>query len=128
MDDIADKIQSVLSDPESMKQISEIAQMLGLSPEAEPPAESGAPMAALAPQPNADSGMPDIGALMSLAGMLKNAGGSDDNINFLIALRPLLNDDKKQRIDRAVKILKLINLLPVLKESGILGGDFLGIL
>ena len=119
MDDLAEKINSVLSDPESMKQLSEIAGMLGFSPDAPPPQA--------VPEPQ-DSGMPDIGMLMSLAGKLKDAGTDDNNINFLVALRPLLGEDKQPRIDRAIKILRLINLLPVLKESGILGGDMLGIL
>ena len=121
MHDLAEKINSVLSDPESLKQLSEIAGMLGFPP------PDGAPTPA-PPSESPDTGMPDITALMSLAGKLKDAGTDDDNINFLVALRPLLGEDKKPRIDRAIKILRLINLLPVLKDSGILGGDLLGIL
>lgn len=125
MDDLAEKINSVLSDPESLKQLGEIASMLGFSPDSAPPP----------PQQSAETsdiglpdGLPDIATLMTLAGKLKDAGADDDNINFLAALRPLLSDDKKPRIDRAIKILKLLNLLPVLRDSGILGGDLLGIL
>lgn len=123
MDDLAEKINSVLSDPESLKQLGEIASMLGFSPDDAPPMPQQ-PDAFTAP----DSGMPDIATLMTLAGKFKDAGADDDNINFLTALRPLLSDDKKPRIDRAIKILKLLNLLPVLRDSGILGGDLLGIL
>lgn len=121
MEDIAGKISEILSDEESMKQLGEIAQMLGFSPDSAPQPSP----AAASPQGN---GMPDIAALMSLAGKLKEAGADDDNINFLVALRPLLSDDKKPRIDRAIKILRLINLLPIIRDSGLLGGDLLGIL
>lgn len=124
MEDFAGKISEILSDEESMKQLSEIAQMLGFSP------DGGSPPAPVNSLPDSSDmgGMPDIGALMSLAGRLKDAGGNDDNVNFLIALRPLLSEEKRPKIDRAVKILKIINLLPILKDSGILGGDLLGIL
>lgn len=121
MEDIAEKIQSVLSDPDSMRQLSEIAQMLGFSPEE----QSGNLVQQPAPDPG---GMPDITALMNLAGKLREAGGNDNNINLLNALRPLLDDDKKVKIDRAIKVLKIINLLPILRDSGILGGDLFGIL
>lgn len=126
MDDLAEKINTVLSDPESLKQLGEIAQMLGFSPDQAPtPPQPSPPSEDTGPS---DFSMPDIASLMTLASRLKDAGTDDDNINFLTALRPLLSDDKKPRIDRAIKILKLINLLPVLKDSGILGGDLLGIL
>lgn len=119
MDDLAEKINSVLSDPESLKQLGEIAQMLGFSPDGQPTPSS---------QQTNTPEMPDIGAIMTLAGKLKEAGGDDDNIRFLMALRPLLSEEKQPKIDKAVKILKLINLLPVIKDSGLLGGDLLGIL
>ena len=124
MEDFAGKISEILSDEESMKQLGEIAQMLGFSPDG---GSTPAPSANL-PDSGDMGGMPDIGALMGLAGKLREAGGNDDNVNFLIALRPLLSEEKRPKIDRAVKILKIINLLPILKDSGILGGDLLGIL
>lgn len=122
MEDIAEKIQSVLSDPDSMRQLGEIAQMLGFSPE-----EQQGNLLQQQPEPDI-GGMPDITALMSLAGKLREAGGNDNNINLLNALRPLLDDEKKVKIDRAIKLLKIINLLPILRDSGILGGDLFGIL
>lgn len=120
MEDLAEKISSVLSDPESMKQLSELAQMLGLPAENIPvPQENDG-------KPNEQ--MPDVGAIMNLAAKIKEAGQNDDNINFLNALRPLLSDEKKPKIDRAIKILKLLNILPALKDSGLMGGDLFGIL
>lgn len=123
MEDFAEKIQSVLSDPDSMRQLGEIAQMLGFSPEEQSATNLPQQQSALDL-----GGMPDITALMSLAGKLREAGGNDNNINLLNALRPLLDDEKKLKIDRAIKLLKIINLLPILRDSGILGGDLFGIL
>lgn len=121
-DDLSKKIQSILSDEESLKQISELAAMMGLSvPDPTGSGEQGAP--------GGDEGSaPDIAALASLAGALKSSAAEDDNIRLLMALKPLLHEERRRRVDGAVKILRLINLLPALRESGILGGDLLGIL
>ncbi len=116
MDDLAEKINSVLSDPESLKQLGEIAKMLGFSPDG---AEENPPE---------QTEMPDIAALTALAGKLRDAGGDDDNIRFLSALRPLMSEEKRPRIDKAIRLLKLINLLPVIRDSGLLGGDLFGII
>ncbi|MCD8005984.1 MAG: hypothetical protein LUF29_03275 [Oscillospiraceae bacterium] len=117
MDDFADKISSILSDEESMRQIGELAAMLGLSPDGEggnPPENSA---------PSTDNF--DMGAVAGLMQKMKGFQPDDDNTRFLLALRPLLGEEKQNKIDRAVKILRLLNLLPLISESGLLGGDFL---
>lgn len=121
MEDLAQRIGNILSDEESLKQIGELAAMLGLSdvPPPQPAEQKNTPALA--------SGM-DVGALMSLASKLKDFNPDDDNVRFLLALRPLLGEDKRIKIDKAVKILKLINILPLIKDSGLMGGDFFGIL
>lgn len=130
MDDFAEKINSVLSDPESMKQLSELAQMFGFSTEGMAQAPSNTAPAATAPVPQSApaQGGPDISAMMNLMGKIRDASANDNNINFLNALRPLLSEERRPKVDRAVKLLKLINILPALKDIGLLGGDFLGIL
>lgn len=128
MEDFAGRIQSILSDEESLKQIGELAQMLGLG--APPSAESSSPMSlpvseeGQGPQNDVLSGI-DIGAVMKL---VSGFNSEDDNIRFIIALKPLLSEEKRAKADTAVKLLKLVNLIPLIKESGLLGGDFLGIL
>lgn len=138
MDDLAEKIQSILSDEESLKQIGELAAMLGLGdPQSAPPppsANQSSPGAVFQPQskprenPGDLPGNINIGALMSLANAFKSYAAEDDNIRLIMALKPLLSEEKRAKADKVIKILKLINLLPLIKDSGILGGDFLGIL
>ena len=43
----------------------------------------------------------------------------------LRALRPLLSEKRAKKVDDAVRIMQLVQLLPTLKESGLfrLGGD-----
>ncbi len=113
MDDFAEKISSILSDEESMKQIGELAAMLGLSPDSSSQPEAQSTQDSL-----------DIGALTGLMQKMKGFQPDDDNTRFLLALRPLLGEEKQNKIDRAVKILRLLNILPLISESGLLGGDF----
>ncbi len=68
-----------------------------------------------------DSGL-NLGALMGIQQMLGAFNQNDDiNTNLLLALRPHFSDERKNKIDQAVKMLKLFTVLPLLKDSGILG-------
>lgn len=128
MEDLASKISEILSDEQSLKQINELASMLGLSGEAE--AESSVPVSLSAPQ--TDELPFDIISMMNLISKFKDSSQNDENINFLCALKPLLGEEKRERIDKAIKLIRLMNLWPLIKESGILdsalGGDLLGLL
>ena len=147
MDDIMAKIQSVLSDKESMEQLSQLAQMFSQQPsEAQPesaPQNSVPDLSALfsafdknsAPgqsgQQSAGTGGSqgfDIGTVMALQSVMSKASAPDKNRDFLIALKPLLKEENQRKIDRMVGVLRILAILPALKESGILGGDLLGIL
>ena len=135
------KIQNVLNDEESMKQIKELADMLtadnggqgeqggqnmdfsqllqslgGVSP----PAESK-------PAQATQTGGLDIAKLMKIQSIMQSASKPDKNIQLLLALRPLLKEENQAKIDRLIKIFKLFAVYPALKESGLLGGDLLGI-
>ncbi|MBQ8622887.1 MAG: hypothetical protein IJ424_00690 [Oscillospiraceae bacterium] len=126
MEDIASKISEILSDEQSLKQLSELASMLGLTGEA--PALPETPQLPANPSP---SDMPfDIVTVMGLLSKFKECSKDDENINFLCALKPLLAEEKHERVDKAIKLIKLLNLWPVIKESGLLdsGGDLLGLL
>ncbi|WP_295129404.1 hypothetical protein [Ruminococcus sp.] len=117
MDDLMSKLQNVLSDEESMKQIKELAGMLGGegSPQPEKPA--------LPPAEGIDTVK-----LMQLGQILQSASREDDNTRLLLALRPLLKEESRQKLDRVIKIYRLMNLYPALKQSGLGGGDLLGLL
>lgn len=105
MDDISEKLSSLLNDPEGMNKIKSMAESL-LGQE-QPPA----------PKPGELD--IDIGALTGILRKMKGGGGNDPRINLLLALRPNLSEDKQARVDSAIKILKLIELAPHLKELGL---------
>lgn len=128
MDDIAEKINALLSDEESMRQIRELAAMFssgsmgdGVSPEVgsqyngrenfSPDDSTGLG--------SSDHDFPNINfaAIFQLMGAMSQ---SDKNCDLLIALKPHLCAERQVKIDRAVKLLKLYNLFITARESGLL--------
>lgn len=62
--------------------------------------------------------------LITLMGLFENMNKQDDGERLLLALKPLLREENRAKIDSAVKFLKLFSLLPILKDSGMLGRLF----
>ena len=108
MDDLSEKLSALLSDPEGMEKIKSMAEgLLGSSTPKEP-------------NPFEDMGEIDVGAIARVMGMMKQNRMDDSRIKLLIALKPNLSPERQGRVDSAVKILKLIEIAPLLKESGLL--------
>ena len=143
MDDLMEKLQSVLNDEQSMKQLGEIANMLSSTQEENStPQQSssqpdlsqllkgldlGAPQPA-PPQQTAGTGGLDMAKLLKLQAIMQQANKQDKNVDLLLALRPLLKEENQAKIDRLIKIFRLFAVYPALKESGLLGGDLFGLL
>ena len=67
----------------------------------------------------------DLEAIMKLGEMLSAMNSSSDkNTQLLLALKPHLRPENRQKVDNALRLIKIINILPLLKESGILNGLF----
>ncbi len=62
------------------------------------------------------SAISDIGKIGSML------SGNDERTAFVEAMKPLLSEDRQQKADEVIKILRLIRLIPVLRESGLLNG------
>ena len=104
MEDLLGRMQELLSDPESMKQISELAQMFKSE---EPEAPVSAP-----PSDGLDPGM------LLKAGEMFRQMKPDKNTALLLALRPHLGYERQEKLDKAVKILKLWNIWKQMQETG----------
>ncbi len=63
----------------------------------------------------------DPGMLLTIMSMFESINKQDDNEKFLLALKPLLREENKAKIDTAVKFMKIFSLLPLIKDSGMLG-------
>ena len=113
MDDIASKITEMLQNPDSVEQIKAMADSLfnkGDKSEQEAPQKADA---------LGGFGDIDIGSMMKVASLLKNSA-CDNRSNLLLALKPHLSEERQPRVDKAIKILKLVSLIPVFREQGIL--------
>lgn len=58
--------------------------------------------------------------LLGLMSAFDALSKTDDNERFLLSLKPLLREENRAKVDAAVKLLKLLSLLPLLKDSGLL--------
>lgn len=59
--------------------------------------------------------------LIRMLGLFEALNQPDDNERFLLALKPLLREENRTKVDSAIRLMKLFTLLPVLKDSGIFG-------
>lgn len=117
MDDIMDKIQEVLSDEESMKMINELASSMFSSDDQSDEVE---------PDNNREESSDDgfnLGNMMAIMSLLGSAE-NDKNAELLIALKPLLKEERQAKVDKAVKMLKLYSVWTILKDSGMLSDIF----
>ncbi|MDD6269551.1 MAG: hypothetical protein PUA84_05815 [Oscillospiraceae bacterium] len=112
MDDLFGRMQSVLSDPESMQQLQELASLLGNDD------DSDEEQAAHQEKSSGDSGF-DIGKIMQLSSLM-NSTKNDEDAALLLALKPHLKEERQKKVDKAVKLLKLIDVWKTLKDTGML--------
>lgn len=126
MDDLSATIRSVLNDPQSMAQVQSILQSLGTNDTAQntvsaPPAPAAAStgsLQSLLPSLGGDASM--MTALLRAAPLISSANQEDEATRLLAALRPLLGEERRKKLDEASRILKLLRLLPLLRDSGVL--------
>ncbi|MBR6693926.1 MAG: hypothetical protein IKL62_03150 [Clostridia bacterium] len=102
---LADKISELLSDPEGMSRLEAMAQSLLGEQKGEK--EESAP----------DLSGIDMARVLSAF----RSNETDDRSRLLLALRPHLSPSRRDRVDKAVKLLRLVSLMPMLRENGILG-------
>ncbi len=111
MDDLSEKLDRLLSSPDSMKRIEEMMAAFGGTPAASPPPETPP-----APPDLPDLPLGDLTPFLKLLPLLGSLQQEDDNAALLHALRPHLGQDRQKRLDEAARMMKLMRLLPLLKE------------
>ncbi len=129
MDDIMGKLGEILSDPESVKQITELAQMFmsETGNNKNNPSENTADSERKEDSENSGDGLFsgfDFSKLMKIQEIMGAVSGKDKNAELLLALKPHLSPEKQKKTDKAIKLLKLLTIWNFIKDSGILK-DFL---
>lgn len=108
MDDLSQKLTEILNDEESMNKVRSLAENILSNNETQSNSDGNFGLSAN-----------ELSMIMGIIGRLKN-GKDDKRTALLSALKPNLSAEKQEKVDVAIKLLKLIEILPLLKESGIL--------
>lgn len=108
-DDLSQKLSGILSDPEAMRDIAALAKGLGVDA---PGLHNEAPPQTVPPKPADDT----MTQLLSLAPMLGSLKQEDDTTRLLDAMRPFLSEERRQKLDKAKRLIKVMKLMPLLKD------------
>lgn len=100
MNDLEQKISSVMNDPDMMKQIMALAQSMGSGTSEE---------ACAAEKPPSPPVLPDIDLSMvqKLSGFARKSGIDNNQRALLQALRPYLSSHRINRLERAMQAAKM---------------------
>ena len=119
MDDLTTKLQKLLSDPESMQELKELAAMLH---EPSPDAAQDEPRDA--PEPAAqENPLPDLTKLLAVGQALSHVQ-EDETAALVLALKPHLSPERAKRADQAARMLRLWSAAGILRENGMLNDLF----
>ena len=129
-DDLSAKLSGILSDPEAMKEIAALASQLGADAPgvhtdggASPSPASGdsLDLQGLLRSLNADGAAQKpadntAAQLMSLAPALSSLKQEDDTTRLLDAMRPFLSEERQRKLDKAKRLIKVMQLMPLIKD------------
>lgn len=125
MDDFSSMLNGLLKNPESMEKIKNLASMLGGSGGSEagpsPPSES-VPAVPAVRDNRAPEGVDQdsLRAVMKLAPILSKFRQEDDSTRLLRSLRPFLNEEKRKKLDEAIRLMQIVRMIPLIRRSGLL--------
>lgn len=125
MSDIASQISSILSDPEMMKQIQGLSGLFGQSGDtqaSESPSLPPAPVSA--PSPLDMFGADGMQTALKLMPLVSKLTQEDDTTRLLRAIKPFLSEARQSKLEEAIKLIRIINLLPIIKQQGLFNGLF----
>ena len=115
MAELDEKLNTLLSDPNSMAQVMQMAQQLSVTmgggtdnapPAQQPPPPPAAPPAALPPLGGLD---PQVLARF-LPLLQEYSRSNSQTMQLLYALRPFLKESKQDKVERAARLARLIHL------------------
>ncbi len=106
MDGFSEKLKTVLSDPESMAKITEIARGFAEKKTSEsPPSEKSAAL----PSPDPVGELLHSPAIAEALRLLGN--GSKERVTLLQAMRPFVKEEKKAKLDKIIGTMRTLDLL-----------------
>lgn len=97
MTDFEEKLNAILSSPDTMAQVMSIAQSLGAT---EPPPKEEEPPASSLPF--------DSAAISSLLPLLRGQGEHSSHRQLLEALSPFLREERRSKLEKALRTARLL--------------------
>lgn len=116
MAEFDEKLNSILSNPDAMSQIMQLAQSLGGGGQPSAPSQPSDPPPSRNPPPaggdllSSLAGGLDPGLLSRLLPLIQELGGDSNARNLLYALRPYLRSDRQEKVERALQLARLFHL------------------
>lgn len=111
MDDLSEKLAGILNDPESMERVRKMAENILGEQKTEPEVPPIGDIAGML-------GAGEMQSIISLISRLKSSG-NDPRAQLLTALKPHLSEPRREKVDTAIKILRVLELLPLIKDTGL---------
>ena len=116
MSDLSSQISAILSDPEAMRTIQNLSGMLGQS-DTEPKEKQNND------QPESTSSFSGtseiLPTVMKFAPLLTAFREDDDSVRLLRAVKPFLSPARQERLEQAIRLLRIMRLIPLLRQNGI---------
>ena len=107
MSEFEDRLNSILNDPAQMDRITAMAKsLMGSGEAASEPPKAASVLEGL-----------DLGRMMASLG---GGGGADNKRALLEAMKPYLSPHRREKLDRAMKLAKMIGMAEI--AFGMLGG------
>ncbi|MBQ8931924.1 MAG: hypothetical protein IJ045_05780 [Ruminiclostridium sp.] len=66
----------------------------------------------------------NIDMILKLGDIMSSLNSTDKDTELLMAIKPYLKEKNQAKMDTAIKLFRLISLLPALKETGIFDNLF----
>lgn len=137
MEDLSARLEQLLSDPQMLSRLGELAAGLGLGAGQgqPPPAEDNPPPSGSVPDLSALLGMlggsggntgcgtPAAGLLSDpallgrIAQVVSSLSTPDRDTQLLMALQPFCSEHRRKKVEEAAQLLRIIRLLPLLEEK-----------
>lgn len=121
MEDLTEKLTSLLGDPEILEKLQNFSGLLGSSENQKDTQNN---------DENTDTDessehdnfkfSPDmIQMVFKLMPLLSSMNKDDKYTKFLKSLKPLLSEERRKKLGSSAKILKLMQIIPLIKDQGL---------
>lgn len=117
MDDISAKISELLGTQEGIKQITDMAQQLGIDPSQLDGILGGeVPPKKEKPQQDVFDGI-NVETLLKVQKLMSKMNSNNNDTALLDALKPYMSAERSRKIDDAKRIMNLMQIIPLINSE-----------